>query len=123
MYPEDGPFTPLTPAQFRRRGWFLIGIGMFLTVFMGYIAIVVIRIMLNSNDPDATTRFTGGPMMIAFTLGVFGVVIGFGLLSILTGAWQVRYRKPNPHFLRWMVWMAASFGLFGILAGVLEMFE
>ncbi len=114
---------PLTPKQIRVAGWILIGLGVFLTIFMGWIAAVVVNIMIHSDDPDATTRFTGGPGMRAFTLGVFGVVIAFGLLSILNGVWQVRYSKRNPHFIRWMLWVASGFGVIGVLTGVLEMFE
>jgi len=113
---------PLTPRQIRITGWILIGLGVFLTVFMGWITIVVINIMIHSGDPDATTRFTGGPGMKAFTFGVFGVVIAFGLLAILNGAWQVRYSKRNPHFINWMLWLATAFGAFGILAGIIDAF-
>lgn len=120
MMPPPANWRPLTPKQIRRRGWILIALGLSLTLFMGWIAVVVIGIMLHSNDPDARTRFTGGQGMKVFTLGVFGVVIGFGLLSMLTGAWQVRYGKQNPHFVRWMLWMACALGAFSVLAGVMD---
>jgi hypothetical protein len=114
---------PLTPKQIRSMGWILIVLGVFLALFMGWIAAVVVNIMMHSDDPDATARFTGGPGMKAFTLGVFGVVIAFALLSILNGAWQVRYSKRNPHFIGWMLWLVSGFGLIGVLAGLVEMFE
>lgn len=114
---------PQTPRQVRIAGWVLIGIGIFLTILMGWIAVLVINIMIHSNDPDATSRFTGGPVMKAFTLGIFGVVISFGLLSILTGCWQVRYSKRNPHFIRWMLWLATGMGAFGVLASIIDAFE
>lgn len=116
-------WRPLTPKQIRRRGWILVALGSFLTLFMGWIAVMVIGIMIHSDDPDAKTHFTGGVGMKAFTLGVFGVVVGFGLLSILTGAWQIRYGKQNPHFVNWMMWLAIAFGAFGVLAGIMDALE
>lgn len=121
--PPSREIRPLSPRAIRRLGWVLIGVGAFLVLFMGYIALVVGRIILHSNDPDATTRFTGGPGMILFTFAVFGVVIAFGLVSLLNGIWQVRYGKRNPHFLQWMFWMIPAFGLFGVLAGIIEFFD
>ncbi|MBL8174655.1 MAG: hypothetical protein JNK48_08295 [Bryobacterales bacterium] len=114
---------PLTPKQVRTIGWVLIGLGAFLTIFMVWIAAVIIGVMIHSDDPNATTRFTGGPAMKAFTLGIFGLVIAFGLLCILNGAWQVRYSKRNPHLVQWTVWCVSGFGLIGVIVGFLEMFE
>lgn len=118
--PPRSNWSPLTPRQIRRRGWILVVLGIFLSLSMGWIAVLVAGIMLHSNDPGVKTRFTGGPGMKAFTLGVFGVVIGFGLLSIVNGAWQVRYGKQNPYFMRWMIWMAYAFGAIGVLAGIMD---
>ena len=123
MIPPSEHYRPPSPKQVRRLGWLLIGIGIFLTLFMGAIAALVVNIMIHSGDPDATTRFNGGPAMIAFTIGIFAVVIGFGVLAILNGAWQVRYSKRNPHFIRWMLWLAAALGGFAVLAGIIDAFE
>ncbi|HKO43485.1 MAG TPA: hypothetical protein VJU84_09350 [Pyrinomonadaceae bacterium] len=79
----------------RILGGLLLVIGTFLVVFMSILGVYLGSIISNSNDPGATTRFTGGPQDVMFIVVIFGLVIAFGLASIAGGIWQIIYGKPN----------------------------
>ena len=79
----------------RILGGLLLIIGTFLVLFMSILGIYLGSIISNSNDPGATTRFTGEPQDVIFIVVIFGLVISFGLASIVGGIWQIIYGKPN----------------------------
>ena len=79
----------------RILGGLLLVIGTFLVLFMSVLGVYLGSIISNSNDPGATTRFTGGPQDVMFIVVIFGLVISFGLASIAGGIWQIIYGKPN----------------------------
>jgi len=93
----------------RTLGWLLLVIGTFLVLFMGTLGIYLGSIISGSNEPGATTRFTGGPDDVAFIVLIFGLVISFGIASIAGGIWQIKYGKPNR------ILMVAMFLVAGIL--------
>jgi len=62
---------------------------------MSILGVYLGSIISDSNDPGATTRFTGGPQEVMFIVVIFGLVISFGLASIAGGLWQIIYGKPN----------------------------
>ena len=67
----------------RILGWLLLVIGTGLVIFMGTLGVVLARIIAGSGDPGATTRFTGGPKEVSLIITVFGLVISFGLASMV----------------------------------------
>ena len=79
----------------RILGGVLLVIGTFLVLFMTGLGIYLGSIIANSNDPDATTRFTGSSQDVMFIVAIFGLVIAFGLASMGGGIWQIIYGKPN----------------------------
>lgn len=79
----------------RILGGLLVVIGTILVIFMTGLGVYLGSIISNSNDPGATTRFTGGPQDVMFIVVIFGLVISFGLASIGGGIWQLIYGKPN----------------------------
>ena len=79
----------------RILGWLLLVLGTFLVVFMGALGIYLGQVIAHSDDPGATTRFTGGPEEVKFIMIVFGLVIAFGFGSMAGGIWQIKYGKPN----------------------------
>ena len=83
----------------RTLGWLLVVLGTFLVLFMGTLGIYLGSIISNSDEPGATTRFTGGPQDVMFIVVIFGLVISFGLASIGGGIWQIKYGKPNRKLL------------------------
>ena len=84
-----------TPKQVRTLGWVLVGLGVFLVVFMAGLSLVIGRIIARSGNPEPTTRFTGDASQAAIMFGIFGFIALFGLLGIATGASQIRRGKVN----------------------------
>ena len=93
----------------RILGWVLLVLGTLVVVFMGTLGFYLSRIIAQTGEPGATTRFTGGPEDVAFIVAVFGLVISFGLASMAGGIWQIKYGKPNR------ILMVAMFLVAGIL--------
>ncbi|MBA3322903.1 MAG: hypothetical protein H0T45_15845 [Pyrinomonadaceae bacterium] len=107
---------PLRSAKtVRRLGWALVALGGLLVVFMGALTVVIGGIMSRTGEPGATTRFTGGPEDAAFIFGIFGLVISIGLASVVGGAWQIKYGKPNKKIMVVMFGLAIVFLLIGKL--------
>jgi uncharacterized membrane protein len=79
----------------RILGWVLVLLGGFLVVFMGGLGILLAGIIAGSGQPGNSTRFTGGPEDVMFIVGIFGLVIAFGLAAMAGGAWQIWFGKPN----------------------------
>ena len=93
----------------RILGWLLLVLGTGLVIFMGTLAVIIGQIIAGSDEPGATTRFTGGSEAITLIVTVFGLVISFGLASMIGGVWQIRYGKPNKKI------MVAMFVVAGLL--------
>jgi len=75
-------------------------IGTGLVIFMGVLGIMLGRIIVESDNPGATrSKFTGGPETLWLIVAVFGLVISFGLASMVGGVWQIWYGKPNKKLM------------------------
>ncbi len=87
----------------------LLAIGTVLVVFMGALGIYIGSIIAQTDAPGQTTRFSGGPDDVMMIIGVFGLVISFGVAAMAGGVWQIIYGKPNR------ILMVAMFLVAGIL--------
>lgn len=96
-------------SKVRILGWALLVIGAFLVIFMGTLGLYLGSIISRTGEATATPRFTGGPQDVALIVGVFGLVISFGIASMAGGIWQIVYGKPNRKL------MVAMFLVVGIL--------
>ena len=94
----------LSTKQVRRLGWLQLLLGLFLSAFMGTIALSLAPIMLHPGR-----GFTGTPQQALLILGLFGLVIVFGLSSIANGLWQIITGRRN----KWILYL--SFVLFALL--------
>ena len=103
----------------RILGWLLLVIGTGLVIFMGALAVMLAQIIAGSGDPGATTRFTGGPEEVTLIVTVFGLVISFGLASMVGGVWQIWYGKPNKKL---MVVMFVVAGLLIVIGKAIKWF-
>ena len=102
-----------TPASVRRAGWLLVFLGTFLVLFMGWIAASSARMMLNPGvEVGDGSRFTGSADQGQMIMGLFAVVIAFGMAIAIGGALQIRSGKRNPKVT------VAIVGLFAVLAVV-----
>jgi len=94
-------------------------IGTGLVIFMGVLGIMLGRIIVESDNPGATTKFTGGPETLWLIVAVFGLVISFGLASMVGGVWQIWYGKPNKKL---MVVMFVVAGLLIVIGKAIKWF-
>jgi hypothetical protein len=86
-----------SPARSKSAGWLLIGAGIILSVGMSVLSVICARIILNSDDPNATTRFDGGPMAMYAIFGIFSLVIAFGVVALTAGIHQLRTGEAHPY--------------------------
>ena len=90
----------LSAKQLRRLGWVQAFLGIFL---VGFIAIIIYNIapsMLRPDVPDASgSRFTGTGEQGQMVLALLGVVIVFGLTSLVNGVWQIATGTRNKWIL------------------------
>ena len=100
------------PRNIRIRGWVLVGIGLFLVLFMGAIAWNLAPMMLHPGKEIEGTTFTGKPSDADFVFAIFGLVILFGLLSIANGAWMIVKGRQNRPFV------IVSLAIFAILFAI-----
>ena len=95
-----------TPKQVRTLGWVLVGLGMFLVIFMAGVSYVVGRIILKA-DPESTTRYTGDATGAIVIFSILGAVMLFGMVGLAAGVSQVRTGRIN----RRMVAVVVAFGV------------
>jgi hypothetical protein len=85
--PQCGNWMPRAQGV-RRRGWVLIVLGALLVAMMGAITFLTAPTML-SRGSSSGARFTGTPEQALLILGLFGIVIIFGITCIGSGLWQI----------------------------------
>jgi hypothetical protein len=84
-----------TPRNIRVRGFILTLLSGFLIVFMSWIAFYIYNVIQQSNKPGAGARFTGSQEDLVMIIAVFGLVILFGAIGLITGLWQVIFGRRN----------------------------
>jgi membrane protease YdiL (CAAX protease family) len=77
----------------RRRGWILIFLGLLLVGMVGTITFALAPSMLSAGSPG--NSFTGTPEQAYLVLGLFAVIITFGLTGIFSGIWQIVTGRRN----------------------------
>lgn len=106
--------------RIRRLGWVLLSCGIFLVGFMAYLMVLIAGIMRRSDNPRATTRFTGDSSDAAMIFAILGLVLLFGAGCVAAGAWQIRYGTRNLKLVRVVLVLGAIFYVIGILAQLME---
>jgi hypothetical protein len=96
-------------------GWTLVGIGGILTIGMGVITYKFAEMVSHTGEPGATSEYTGGPDMLLAIYGIFGLVMIFGVVSIVSGIWQIRCGRPNRKLLFVIFVLGFVFWLIGQL--------
>ena len=82
-------------SQIRVLGAVLTLISGFLVVFMSVIAVFMYNAVQQSDKPGATSKFTGSENDILIIIAIFGLVILFGIIGLITGLWQLIFGKRN----------------------------
>lgn len=108
------------PGRIRALGWVLLVTGTLLSGGMAYLLVLINGIIRHSDDPGATTRFTGTAADAAFAYGVMGLVLVFGVVAVTAGVWQVRHGTRNPRLVKVVLALAALFIAAGTIVQVLS---
>jgi hypothetical protein len=109
----------LTTTGIRALGGVLVGIGLFLVLFMGAITVLVAGIVAGSNDPNATTRFDGGTKELVIIFGLFALVIAFGLACVVGGALQLARARRSKVMVRIALGLVVAIFVVGQLIYIL----
>ena len=103
-----------TSGQVRRLGVLQLLIGLFLVGLMGTITFMLAPAILRAGEPVGPDGgFTGTPQQALLILGLFGLVIAFGLGSMLTGLWQIKTGRRN----KWLFFGMLALFVLVVLVG------
>jgi hypothetical protein len=91
------------------RGWLLVGLGLFLVLVMGYIALNTAPTLLRPGVDAGGSRFTGTAEQARTIALLFGAIIAFGATSTVYGIYMLVTGRQNKAF------MLASLLLFAVL--------
>ncbi len=106
-----GPVT--TARTMRVLGLALVGVGLFLFIFMGAITYFVAQIIFHA-DPSGA-HFNGSPQTALYIFALFGLVMIFGVAAVVSGALQARSARPN----RKIMLVILGLGVLIVVAGAL----
>ncbi len=98
-----------TATSTRIRGILLAISGASLTAFMVYFLIWALA-AFNATDPTGA-KFTRDDQQKSVILGLFGVLIAFGVMSLAAGIWQLIFGRRSIGLVWAMVAMALLVGL------------
>jgi MFS family permease len=97
----------------RRLGWVALAIGLLLVGLMGTITFKTAPLLLNPGLSTSGAQSEVTREQVALILGLFGSVIVFGLISMVSGLWQIRTGRRN----RWLIYITiAIFAVVALLA-------
>ena len=102
-------------STIRGLGVALVVLGGGLTAFMAWLTLFVSRIIERSNEPGATSRFTGDASDALLVYAIFGLVLALGLTFVVAGVWQIVYGRRSKSVIFVVIILVAvlyAFGLF-----------
>ena len=93
---QDVRFAHAPPPAF---GWFLLACGLFITLFMGWITWSLLPTLLHPQHTIEGTSFSGTKDEAQLILGLFGVIILFGLVGTANALYMITTGRQS----RWFV--------------------
>ena len=103
-----GPVRHVRQAQ--PRGWVVLIVGLFLVLMMAAVCYYTVPLMLRPGEEVGGTSFEGNMAQAMVVLGIFALLIGFGLAAAGGGIHEIVTGRNHPPFLR---------GVFLIFAGLM----
>ena len=92
----------------RTRGWLLLCCGLFLVLFMGWIAWSLWPTLLRPRKEYGSETFTGTRDQAQMILGLFGLVILFGALGAVNALYMIVSGRQNRWFVIVTLLLAAA---------------
>jgi len=81
------------------RGILLLAIGLFLLGLMGWITLAMLPTLLRPGVEVDGASFTGTPEQARMILGLFGLVLLFGLVAAANGIFMIVTRRQSWAFI------------------------
>ncbi len=95
----------LNERNVRIRGGILVGVGLFLVVLMGVIAVFVGMLLFSvAKDPANAKKLNNESGALLGVAALFAGVIAFGINSIVSGSWMLVFGRRN-RVLVWVMWV------------------
>ena len=92
----------------RTRGWVLLCCGLFLVLFMGWIAWSLWPTLVRPGKEYESGTFSGTKDQAQMILGLFGLVILFGALGTVNALYMIVSGRQNRVFVLVTLLMAAA---------------
>lgn len=105
--PECG-WAMRSSRNIRTRGRVLLGCGLFLVLFMGWIAWSLLPTLLRPGADYEGGTFTGDKNQAQMILGLFGLVILFGALGTVNALYMIVTGRQNRVFVIVTLLLAAA---------------
>jgi hypothetical protein len=84
----------------RTRGWFLLACGLFITLFMGWIAWRLWpTLMLPGKEVEGGGSFSGTKDQAQMILGLFGIIILFGMVGTANALYMITSGRQSRVFV------------------------
>jgi len=106
-------------SMIRGLGVVLVFLGGILVAGMAFLIFWTTNMIANSDRPGATSRFTGSKSDMMFMYSIFGLVLVFGLTSLVAGLWQVIFGRRNLMLVWIMLGLGAAFMIAGTIVQTL----
>jgi hypothetical protein len=99
----------------RMRGWLLLACGLFLVLFMGWIAWNLFPSLVRPGVDYENGTFTGTKDQAQMILGLFGLVILFGALGTVNATYMIVTGRQNRVFVIVTLLLAVALAVFAWL--------
>jgi hypothetical protein len=96
----------------RTRGWVLLCCGLFLVLFMGWIAWSLLPTLLRPGVDYDNGSFTGTKDQAQMILGLFGLVMLFGAVGTLNAIYMITTGRQNRVFVIVTLLLAVALAVF-----------
>ncbi len=101
----------VTTSSVQARGGVLVICGIFLTVVISIVGLLVANVIRSGNSGRVSFKGTQQQMLMIF--GIFGLVFAFGLASIISGVWLLVFGKRNKVLTGIVIALGALFYIAG----------
>ena len=98
-------------------------LGALLAGGAAYLIVLIAGIVARSDDPGATTRFSGTGWQLALVYGVLGYVLLHGAVAVFMGVWTLRRGRRSPRLVRVVMGFYVVFWVVAMLVQLLSLLD
>jgi hypothetical protein len=91
----------------RRTGVVMVVCGLLITAIIGVVLYYLMPLLLHPGVEIDGSRFDATPRFALGVLGILGVVLSFGVISLGYGAWQIKTGRRNKKVMSAMMGIAS----------------